>query len=159
VTAAYFSPDVADFLRLLVEHDVRYLVVGGEAVIHYGYARLTGDIDVYFDASADNTARLYAALQRFWNGAVPGVADSRELADPGAIFQFGVPPNRIDLLNEIDGVTFDVCWKNRAEAPLPTPGGMVRVLFIGLAELIRNKEASGREKDRDDLRYLRRAGG
>lgn len=157
MTPGCFSPDVSDLLRLLSKHGVRYLIVGGEAVIHYGHARLTGDIDVFYDATGPNAERVFDALEEFWQGSVPGVADARELVDPGAIFQFGVPPNRIDLLNQIDGVSFDQCWVNRTETAVPLPGGEVRVLYIGLAELIRNKEASGREKDVDDLRFLRRA--
>jgi hypothetical protein len=158
VTPSYFSQDIEDFLRLLLKHGVRY-VVGVEAVIHYGYARLTGDVDFLFDASRDNAGTLFQALKEFWHGAVPGIADPRELTEPGAIFQFGVPPNRIDLLNRIDGVSFEECWKNRVEAMVPSPEGEVPVHFIGLNELIRNKTAAGRDKDLDDLRFLRKARG
>lgn len=156
---SYFSPDISDFLRLLRAHEVRYLVVGGEAVIHYGHARLTGDIDLFYDASAENVERLYRTLQEFWQGAVPGMADGRALAESGAIFQFGVPPNRIDLMNRIDGVTFEESWTNRREVPVPAPDGEVRVWYIGLADLIRNKTAAGRGKDLEDLRFLRRLQG
>jgi hypothetical protein len=142
VTSPYFSPDISAFLRLLSGGGVRYLVVGGEAVIHYGYARLTGDIDIFFDASRGNVERLFSVLQKFWQGEVPGIADAHELAEPGAIFQFGVPPNRIDLLNRIDGVSFGESWENRTEIVVPSPGGDVPVRYIGLAELIRNKAAS-----------------
>jgi hypothetical protein len=157
VTPTYFSPDVAEFLRILASHRVRYLVVGGEAVIHYGYARLTGDIDVYYESAPENAERLFASLRDFWSGSIPGIVDAGELIIPGTIIQFGVPPNRIDLLNQIDGVSFDECWRNRTETNVPAPGGDVQVIFIGLTELIKNKETSDREKDRDDLRFLRRA--
>jgi len=116
---AYFSPDIADFLRLLASHHVRYLVVGGEAVIHYGNARLTGDIDIYFESAPENTGKLYASLRDFWNGSIPGIDEAGELS---------------------------------------APDGDIPVIFIGLAELINNKETSAREKDLDDLRFLRRAG-
>jgi hypothetical protein len=159
VTPSYFSSDIGDFLRLLSKHGVHYLVVGGEAVIHYGYARLTGDINVFYDASTDNAGRLFEALREFWQGVVPGIADPQELTEPGAIFQFGVPPNRIDILNRIDGVSFEECWKNRVEAEVSSPEGEVPVHFIGLAELIRNKAAAGRDKDLDDLRFLRKVSG
>jgi hypothetical protein len=159
VTPSYFSSDIFDFLRLLSAHEVRYLVVGGEAVIHYGYARLTGDIDFFFDSSKSNVQKLFAALRKFWQGAVPGIADASELMELGTIIQFGVPPNRIDLLNRIDGVSFAECWTNQTEVKLPSPGGEVPIRYIGLAELIRNKAASAREKDLDDLRFLRKIGG
>ena len=159
MTPPYFSRDIEDFLRLLLKHGVRYVVVGGEAVIHYGYVRLTGDVDFLFDASLDNADTFFSALKEFWHGAVPGIADSRELTELGAIFQFGVPPNRIDLLNQIDGVSFEECWKNRVEVMVPSLEGEVPVHFIGLSELIRNKTAAGRDKDLDDLRFLRKVRG
>ena len=71
------------------------MVVGGEAVIHYGYARLTGDIDIFFDSTGDNAARLLEALREFWEGDVPEISEAGDLTKSGAIFQFGVPPNRI----------------------------------------------------------------
>ena len=50
VEAAHFSPDIQDFIRLLYTYGVKYLIIGGEAVIYYGYARLTGDIDFFMIA-------------------------------------------------------------------------------------------------------------
>lgn len=98
IDASTFSPDIREFLRLLHAHGVRYLIVGGEAVIFYGHARLTGDVDFYYDIDFDNARRLFAALDEFWEGSVPGLGCPEELAAPGFIVQFGVPPNRIDLM-------------------------------------------------------------
>ena len=64
-SAAGFSADVLAFIRLLRWFEVRYLVVGGEAVIFHGYPRLTGDIDFYFQRTAGNVARLFKALEVF----------------------------------------------------------------------------------------------
>ena len=100
IDASTFSPDIREFLRLLHAHGVRYLIVGGEAVIFYGHARLTGDVDFFYDIDFDNARRLFAALDEFWEGSVPGLGCPEELAAPGVIVQFGVPPNRIDLMNE-----------------------------------------------------------
>ena len=135
------------------------MIVGGEAVVHYGYARLTGDVDVFYDVADDNCKKLFAALQEFWKQDVPGIAGAGELSEPGAIFQFGVPPNRIDLLNGIDGVTFVECWGSRIEVQIQSPEGLIPVPYIGLKELIKNKAAAGRDKDVDDLRFLKRVGG
>jgi hypothetical protein len=63
----YFSKDILDFLYLLYKHQVKYLIVGGEAVIFYGHARLTGDIDFYYDRSTENVNKLFKALNKFWN--------------------------------------------------------------------------------------------
>lgn len=105
VEASHFSSDTRALLELLRKHDVRYLIVGGEAVIFHGHARLTGDTDLFYGRDAANVERLFAALDEFWGGDIPGVEAPAELAAPGVIVQFGVPPNRIDLINEFDAVT------------------------------------------------------
>jgi hypothetical protein len=85
-----FSQDVSEFVFLLARFHVRYLIIGGEAVMYYGYARLTGDIDFFYERSVDNVQHLYAALNEFWGNAIPGVGTEDELMQRGAIFQFGV---------------------------------------------------------------------
>jgi hypothetical protein len=65
--AWHFSPDILEFILLLHTQAVRYVVVGGEAVIYYGHARLTGDIDFFYDSSEENTAALFHALSVFWS--------------------------------------------------------------------------------------------
>jgi hypothetical protein len=89
-------------------------------VIFHGYARLTGDADLFYDRDPANADRLFRALTEFWDGPIPGVATAAELAAPGVIIQFGVPPNRIDLINEVDGVSFGAAWRSRVEAILRT---------------------------------------
>ena len=149
-----FSRDILEFLEMLRKHRVRYLVVGGEAVIQYGYARFTADMDIFYEASAANAARLYQALQEFWGGTVPGIENAATLRGKGKVFQFGRPPNRLDLLNSIDGVGFPVAWKGRRTERFGHRGRLLTVHFIGLEELIRNKRSAGRNKDLDDLRFL-----
>ncbi len=104
---APFSPDLREFLALLGTHRVRYVVVGGEAVIYHGYARLTGHLDLFFDASPTNAQRLYDALLEFWAGSIPSIAAAADLRVRSTVFRFGVPPNRLELLNAIDGVSFE----------------------------------------------------
>ncbi len=77
--ASHFSSDIQDFLYLLSLHKVRYLIVGGEAVIYYGFARLTGDVDFFFEPALNNVQRLYRALHEFWQGDVPGIQSPNEL--------------------------------------------------------------------------------
>lgn len=154
--AESFSPDILDFIVLLARHDVMYLLVGGEAVIFYGHARLTGDVDVFYDRSEGNVSRLYAALEEFWQGEVPGVDDFSELTREGQIIQFGVPPNRIDLINRVDGVEFSEAWPARTTAEIEAGGEGVPVLYMGLEQLVQNKRAAARPKDVDDLRFLER---
>ena len=76
--------------------------------------------------------------------------------EPGIILQFGVPPNRIDLVNHIDGVTFEESWTGKKIISMNISGRSIPVYYIGLDQLIANKEAIGRPKDLEDLKYLRK---
>lgn len=80
-----FSKDAQEFLRLLAKYEVRYLLIGGIAVIYHGYLRLTGDVDVLYDCSGDNAKKLWGALVEFWGGSVPAVAQPAELEDPNIV--------------------------------------------------------------------------
>lgn len=152
---AGFSRDILIFLRLLAERRVRYLLVGGEAVIYHGYPRLTGDIDFFYENSALNVRRLFEVLMDFWEGTIPGLASAEELREQGLILQFGRPPHRIDLMNSIDGVAFQDAWPSRIRVRLKTKSGLVPALYMDLRSLLANKEAAGRPKDLDDSVYLR----
>ena len=151
----YFSSDISEFLSLLSNHNVRFLLVGGEAVIYYGYGRLTGDIDIFYDRIEENSRNLYEALSEFWNGKIPGVKSHKELMRKGMVFQFGVPPNRIDLINDIDGVSFDEAWEGKVVNNILHNRKKIPLYYIGLNDLIRNKSAVSRNKDRDDLKFLK----
>ena len=157
MNASHFSEDVLDLLELLAKHRVRYVIVGGEAVIYYGYARLTGDVVVFYGTSKENVTRLHDALHDFWSGDIPGVRGKEELQEDGIILHFGVPPNRIDLINATDGVSFAEAWQGRETVSVDRGEKIFPVNFIGLSELIKNKRALGRHKDLDDLDYLAKA--
>jgi hypothetical protein len=90
IDAGHFSPDTLAFIELLASRRVRYLIVGGEAVILHGHVRLTGDVDVFFSRDPDNIERLYSALDAFWDGSIPGIASSDDFTPEGMVVQFGV---------------------------------------------------------------------
>jgi hypothetical protein len=71
--------------------------------------------------------------------------------DPDSVFQIGQPPLRIDLLQEIDGATFDEAWPERTEAFIDG----VPVQAISAQHLVRNKLASGRLRDLADAEAVR----
>jgi len=125
--ASHFSKDIHQFLELLAKHKVKYVIVGGEAVIYYGYARLTGDVDFFFGTSKENPQCLYDALDEFWGGDIPGVDSFEEVMQSGTILQFGVPPNRIDLVNHIDGVTFEEAWTGKTTTSVEISGKSIPV--------------------------------
>ena len=101
-------------------------------------------------------ANLCQTLDEFWKGDIPEVDSSEELLEPGIILQFGAPPNRLDFLNTIDGVSFKQAWSNKTTVHIRVQDNEVPVYFIGLDDLIRNKETLGRYKDLEDLKYLRK---
>src|SRR5687768_11581444 len=157
IEASHFSADTLEFIRLLQEHAVRYLIVGGEAVIYHGYARFTGDVDFFYALDGDNPERLFKALQEFWSGNIPSVDSADDLKQAGYIIQFGRPPNRIDLLSSVDGVEFEEAWNGREIVGIEGTPVPLSSSFLSLEMLMRNKRASGRPKDLDDLAFLEKA--
>ena len=148
----FFTDDHLELLELLNKHQVDFLLVGGIAVNYYGYARSTGDIDLLFRADDDNATRLHGALSEFFGDGVPELSGPDDLLEPGLIFQIGVPPHRVDFINEISGVEFETAWQHRLEEDIEDHD--ITVPIIHLDDLLTNKQASGRAKDIDDFEYL-----
>lgn len=142
------SSDLSEFIALLNSHRVEYLIVGGHAVAYHGHPRFTGDIDFLLRPSTENANLVISALGDFGFGAL--ALKAADLIVPGQVVQLGRPPNRIDLLTSISGVEFDEAWSSRISAIL----GGEAVNFLGWDALLRNKEASGRDKDSVDLKRL-----
>jgi hypothetical protein len=146
------NPDWSEFLRLLISHRVKFMIVGGHAVAGHGQPRLTEDLDIFVKVSKQNATALHAALKAFGLGrSTPSETD---LGVYGKIWMIGRRPWRIDILSQIDGVTFEQCWANHVTAEFePTT-----LPVIGLAQLIANKRASGRPKDLQDVAMLEELG-
>lgn len=123
-------------------------------MIYYGYARLTGGIDIYYELSNKNVDKLFNALNEFWDENIPGIDRKELLYNQNMVFQFGVTPNRIDLLNKTEGLTFAKAWKNRKVELYKDGRKKYEVNYIGLNDLIKNKKSVGRFKDYDDLKFL-----
>ena len=149
VEDAAFSEDFRDFIDVLRTHHVDAVLVGGYALGVHGVIRATGDMDFLYRRTRKNVERLVAAMNEF--GAPAEVVDADALMAADSVSQFGEPPHRIDLLSGIDGVTYAEVSRGAVTAKIG--GRALRV--IGLAELMKNKAATGREKDEDDLRRLR----
>jgi predicted nucleotidyltransferase len=140
-------PDFSDFIRLLNRRRVRYVVVGGYAVAFHGYSRYTGDIDFFVEKSARNAVALQRVFQDF--GFDPPPEASLFMEDK-RIVRIGFPPMRVEVSNHIDGVTFEECHEHRIQARVAG----IRVPFIDLERLRKNKVAAARPKDLEDLRLL-----
>jgi len=141
-------PDFEELLRLLEEHRVEYMVVGGYAVAFHGYPRFTKDIDVFFQSDDENVRLLRQALMAF--GFREEDLPREAFATPGNVLTFGVVPTRIDLINSIDGVTYEEARRNVVRGAY----GEVEVTFIGFEDLIKNKKSTPRAKDRGDVEEL-----
>ncbi|MFN5740490.1 MAG: hypothetical protein ACK5A1_02790 [Planctomyces sp.] len=141
-------PDFSEFLKLLNCHHVDYLLVGGFAVGFHGYPRATSDMDIWVSQSPENAGRVVAAIRAFGFNT-PNLTEDLFL-QRRRIVRMGHPPIRIEVMNEIDGVTFEEC---RPAAILAFIDG-IQVPIISLGDLKRNKLASGRPKDIDDLQQL-----
>jgi hypothetical protein len=136
----------------LNSHEVEYVVVGGHAVAFHGYPRLTVDLDFFVRPDADNARRLMAALQDFGFGGTG--LDLAAFTSKDKIVQLGRPPNRIDLLTGISGVSFEEAWAGRVAGDLDG----VPVPFLGRDALLANKRASARPKDLVDAAEIERRG-
>ena len=144
------SSDFSDLLRALNDAEAKYLVVGAYALNYYARPRATADFDVWVDRAPSNAARVFRALAQY--GAPLDRLTIDDLTSDDLIFQIGVSPIRIDMMTDVSGLDFADAWRNRVEDVLDG----VRVAFIGRADLITNKLATGRTKDRADVERLQR---
>jgi hypothetical protein len=144
--------DWADLLLALLDAHARFLIVGAHALSVHGVPRATQDLEVWLDPTPDNAARVWAALAAFGAPLDDLGVTVSDLTDAETVVQVGLPPNRVDLLSSISGVSsFDEAWNARI-----TQGVRGRdVPFLGREALIANKRATGRLKDQADLQALR----
>jgi len=142
------NPDFKDLFAAFNAVEVRYLVVGAHAVTFHSRPRFTKDLDIWVDPDPQNAARVYRALAAF-GAPLEGVSES-DFADPDLVFQIGVAPNRIDIVMGIEAVAFPDAWSRRIEAQY----GPCPIHVISRQDLIANKRALGRPRDRQDLRAL-----
>jgi hypothetical protein len=141
-------PEFKEFAVSLNENEVRYMVVGGYAVAFHGHPRYTKDLDVWIEREPGNVARLLSALREFGFGSLGLSAD--DFLEPDQIIQLGFPPNRINLLTDLEGVDFGQA--NAGIVAANVDG--IPIYFIGLEDLKRNKRAVGRHQDLADLERL-----
>jgi predicted nucleotidyltransferase len=142
------TDDFKEFLKLLTESDVRYLLIGGYAVGYYGYSRTTADMDIWVEVSPENAKKLVAVFKNF--GFNDPKLNPDLFVDQKKIIRIGNPPVRIEVLLDIDGVEFEECYKNRQIVEIDNQ----EIPLISLYHLRKNKKASGRHKDIDDLNNL-----
>ncbi len=146
-----FEQDFIDFIELLNQHSVDYMVVGAHALAFHGRPRHTGDLDIWIKPSELNASILVNVLNEFGFSSL-GLTEADFLKE-NYVTQLGYPPLRIDILNTISGVEFDEAYKNKVTGDVDG----LNVKFINIAEFIKNKEASGRQKDLSDIASLKKS--
>jgi hypothetical protein len=146
-------PDFEELLASFNAKRVRYLVGGAHALAHHARPRASKDLDIYIEATAANARRAVAALEEFFGGRAPKYVDITSLLAPGMILQLGVAPVRVDLLNSLATTSFRQAWKRRSVSVF----GKVPCSFIGVDDLIAEKQFFARPQDLVDVVVLQRA--
>lgn len=136
--------DFEDILVNMQKYRVRYLVIGGLAFIHHAKPRYTKDIDIWVDPSAENIERVNVALTEF------GSPYLLEFGKNDEVVQVGLPPNRIDLIQTVEGISFDTAWEKRDRGPY----GRVVANWLDIDSLISVKERIPVPRHQQDVRDL-----
>ena len=143
------NQDYKEMLSLLLDNKVEFLLVGAYALAAHGFPRATADIDIFVKPNSENASALYKTLEKF--GAPLENILRDDFAHPGIILQIGVAPRRIDIITKIDGLTYDEASKGKEIIEIES----LLIPVISKQNLIINKLASGREKDKIDARNLK----
>ena len=144
------NQDFREFIQLLNEHKLEYLIVGGYALAFHGYPRFTQDIDFWIWTNKENATKIISVLKDF--GFISLNLREEDFLDGENVIQLGYPPNRIDILSQIDGVEFKEAFINKEVFK----DEEIEINFIGIDHLIQNKKASGRLQDLADLEILQK---
>ena len=146
----FVNSDFSDLLRIFNDNRVKYLVIGGYAVVQYAEPRFTKDLDIWIGTDNANAEAVYKSLREF--GAPLEDLNSKDFAEEGFFFQMGIPPMRVDILMGVPGMKFDECWQRRN----PVKFDELMVDFISRKDLIIAKRISGRPQDLLDADSLRK---
>lgn len=140
--------DFKEFLKLLNSKQVKYLLIGGYAVGFYGYPRATADMDIWIAIEPENAENVTEALKEF--GFDMPELSSQLFLQKDKVIRMGNPPLRIEIITSISGVDFGKAYNERVTESIDG----IPVNFISKENLKKNKKASGRHKDLDDLEHL-----
>ena len=144
----YLTQDYKDIIELFNKHKVKYLIAGAYAMSKVGYSRSTYDIDLWIEKTDKNAKSIFDALAEF---GVPFSIEPDDFLASNSVLQIGSEPNRIDILTDIDGLTFSEAWENKQIAEF----GELSAFTLEIHDIIKNKEASNRPKDKLDLVQLK----
>jgi predicted nucleotidyltransferase len=138
--------DTQSLLKSLKDHRVKFVIIGATAFPVHGYSRATLDIDIFINPERPNAEKTLAALKAFGYDIRDLTVDEL-LTKKILIRQYLV---ETDIHPFVKGVSFERVWKNKVKAKY----GDIFVWFASLDDLITMKQAAGRSKDFEDLKYL-----
>ncbi len=144
------NEDYKEMLVSLLREKVEFILVGAYALAAHGFPRATGDMDIWVKPNFENSKKVYKALAKF--GAPISEIREDEFSQPGLIFQIGVVPRRIDIITKISGVEFDVADADKIVVSIEN----LKLPVLSIELLIKNKMATGREKDLLDAKLLKK---
>ena len=145
-----FHKDFRDFLSAFNKQEVRYILVGGFAVILHGYSRTTGDMDIWVERTPENYLRIKKAFLQF-GMPVFDMTENNFLSHPNwDVFTFGIPPVAIDLMVKVKGLEFETCFTNS----ILFEEEDLKIRTINRNDLLLAKKMAGRAKDVNDLENL-----
>ncbi len=144
----HLPEDFKDFLKLLNENEVQYLLIGGYAVGYYGYPRATHDMDIWIAVDPENAEKMTEVMIGF--GFEEDALSKEIFLKKDAVVRMGVPPLRLEILMSASGVRFQDCYGRGLSDVIEG----VPVKIIHLEDLLANKIAAGRHKDLDDVSNL-----
>ncbi|MDY6968922.1 MAG: nucleotidyltransferase [Spirochaetota bacterium] len=144
------NKDYKEMLQLLLENQIDFILVGAYALGAHGYPRATGDIDIWVKPDEENSKKIYKALKQF--GAPIDQIKMNDFATEGIIFQIGIIPRRIDIITQIDGVNYNDANEDKIVVEIEG----LKVPVLSLDKLIINKMSTGREKDKLDVKLLKK---
>lgn len=107
------NKDFREFIALLNENNVRYLVVGGYAVAFHGHPRYMKDLHIWIDLGPENAENISRSVNSF--GFVSVGLEKEDFLQTGSFIQLGYPPNRIDIITGCEGLTFSECYQKKQE--------------------------------------------
>lgn len=143
------NQDFKDLLSTLNDEEVKYLIVGGYAVIKHTEPRYTKDLDIWVSPETQNAERVYRALHKF--GAPLTGLTPYDFTEKGFYYTMGIAPSRIDILFDLKNLEFEECYERRIDTDV---GGVIAPI-ISAQDLIINKEAVARLQDLADAEKLR----
>jgi hypothetical protein len=135
---------------LLNDHQVKYLIVDGYAVGFHSRPKFTQDLDVWIEPNEENADRVLKVLRDFGFGELEITV--KDLTSPDRVIQLGSVPLRIDVVTSVSGLNFSKAFEAKVEGKYLG----VSANFISVKDIIKNKKASGRKKDLEDIEWIKK---